>query len=196
MEGRGDRYKLRVRGYPSAADAPVFLEVKRRVGDTILKTRVGVRGDWASVLEDGVTLVLPDKQRAALDNFICHYHLSPMRPKALIRYEREPYFSLIDEYARVTFDRSLSAQRAHDLSLAPEDDDWLYLDHAVAQRGLASSSSTVLLELKFTTLVPPWMQHMVQALDLQRLSFCKYTRAIDALHHVPTSRVPRGGLFH
>lgn len=200
IEDRGDRYKLRVRGYPSAPGAPVFLEVKRRVGDTILKTRGAVQGDWAAVLEpDGPAPAAPGataaKHRAAIDNFICHYRYAPMLPTALVRYEREPYASLIDEYARVTFDRSISFQAATELSLASPRAHWMYLDHATAQRGLAPAASAVLLELKFTTMTPAWMREMVRALELQRVSFCKYSRAIDALRYPPTLRVARAGIF-
>lgn len=137
-----------------------------------------------------------NKQRAALDNFLCHYGYRPMLPTVLVRYEREPYFSLIDDYARVTFDRCISFQAASELTLQPQHDHWTYVDHAVAQRGISPSASAVLLELKFTSVVPSWIRHLVHTLDLQREAFCKYTRAIDALGLVPSRRVARGGLFH
>lgn len=198
IEDAGDRYKLRVRGYPSAGDAPVFFEVKRRVSEAIKKTRGFFRGDWARVLEDTSPAVLAQiepKQRRAIDNFICHYHYTPMQPSVLVRYEREPYFSTVDEYARVTFDRHLSCQRATELTLVPEHDSWTYIDYASAQRGLSFASSNVLLELKFTSLVPSWMRAMVHTLGLQRLSFCKYSRAVDALREVPEARIARAGMF-
>lgn len=193
VEERPDRYKLRIRGYPSAPSAPVFLEVKRRIGDTIRKTRVAIDGDWQRVLVDGVTPSLPPKQRAALDNFICHYHLLPMQPTVLVRYEREPFFSTLDDYARVTFDRALTCQPVTELSMVTDDDAWMPIDHAVAQHGPADSM--VLLELKFTSVVPTWMRRMVQALELPRDAFCKYTRAIEALRGPPLSRVARAGVF-
>lgn len=196
VEERSDRYKLRVRGYPSALNAPVFLEVKRRVEDTIVKTRAAAHGDWTRVLEGVPTMPSSNKQRLALDNFLCHYGYKPMRPTVLVRYEREPYFSLIDEYARVTFDRCVSFQAARELTLQPQHEHWTYIDHAVAQRGTSPMASTVLLELKFTSVVPGWIRHMVHTLDLQRQSFCKYTRAIDALGYVPVRRVARGGFIH
>lgn len=196
IEERGDRYKLRVRGYPSAPSAPVFLEVKRRAGDTILKTRAAAYGDWARVLEAPPPMPSTDKQRVALDNFLCHYLMSPMRPTVLVRYEREPYFSLIDDYARVTFDRCLSFQPASELTLQPRHDHWTCVDHAVAQRGISPTASAVLVELKFTSVAPAWIRHMVHTLDLQREAFCKYTRAIDALGVIPARRVARGGFFH
>lgn len=192
-----DRYKLRVRGYPSLGDGPVFLEVKRRVSEAIKKTRGWFRGDWTRVLHDGtheLLATIEPKQRRAIDNFICHYHLLPMQPSVLVRYEREPYFSTIDEYARVTFDRHLSYQRAGALSLVPEHSGWTYIDYASAQRGFSLASSCVLLELKFTSMVPVWMRSMVHTLGLQRLAFCKYTRAVDSMRFVPEARIARAGI--
>ncbi|MFT3697610.1 MAG: polyphosphate polymerase domain-containing protein [Kofleriaceae bacterium] len=195
MEDAPDRYKLRIRSYPSMGPGPVFFEVKRRVSESIIKTRGSFDGDWVRLLEgdrDVIASVKP-KNRMAIDNFICHYHYLPYRPSALVRYEREPYFSLVDDYARVTFDRSLSFQRAHEMTLIPEHDQWVYVDDAPSQRGTFFHHSAVLLELKFTSVVPNWMRRMVHSLDIPRLAFCKYTRSIDAMRLIPNYRVARAG---
>lgn len=192
-----DRYKVRVRSYPSAREAPVFFEVKRRVGDAVLKTRGGIRGNWQRILLDGIPEVLSEinpSNRRAIDNFICHFHRKPLEPCVHVRYEREPYFSVLDDYARVTFDRSLSYQRATELTVIPPHSNWEYLDHAAGQRGHSSDRSLVLLELKFTNAVPAWMRQMSHTLGLPRLAFCKFTRAVEAMRFVPTERIQRGGL--
>ncbi len=192
-----DRYKLRIRSYPSVKSAPVFFEVKRRVSDAVLKTRGGIRGNWQRVLLDGTPEVLaeiPAKERRALDNFICHFHALPVQPTVHVRYEREPYFSTIDEYARVTFDRDLSFQRATDLTTDPPDEDWTYIDHATSQRSDSPTRSLVLLELKFMNIVPGWMRQMSHTLGLPRLAFCKYTRAVDAMRIPYVTRVARSGM--
>ena len=132
--------------------------------------------------------------RRAIDNFLFHHLRSPMLPSVLVHYEREPYFSRVDDYARVTFDRSLSAQRATKLSLVPEHDRWAHVDDFVSQRGLVPGASAVVLELKFS-IVPGWMRRMVHTLDLHRLAFCKYTRAIDVLRTVPHARIARAGFW-
>lgn len=198
VEDSGDRYKLRIRGYPSAKSAPVFFEVKRRVNDAVFKTRGYIRGNWQRVLMDGIPEVLSeigDDQRRGIDNFICHFFRSPMQATVLVRYNREPYFSLIDQYARVTMDRSLCSQAATELSLEPSDAAWSALDFPIAQRGLDPERSQILLELKFTNMVPGWMRDMVQTLNLQRLSFCKYTRAVDAMRWRPSDRIPRASFL-
>jgi hypothetical protein len=196
MEDAPDRYKLRIRTYPSMGNGPVFFEVKRRVSESIIKTRGSYVGNWQALLErtsPEIQATVSSKNRRAIDNFICHYHYLPYLPSALVRYEREPYFSLVDDYARVTFDRSISMQRSTELTLTPEHEQWIYVDDAVSQRGLAFNTSSVLMELKFTSIVPTWMRTMIHSLDIQRLAFCKYTRSIDAMRLVPNQRVARAG---
>ena len=197
IDDASDRYKLRIRTYPSAGSGgPVFLEVKRRVSDSIIKTRGWFPGDWPRLLDGDASALaqIAPKNRRAIDNFLCHHRYLPFAPAALVRYEREPYFSLVDDYARVTFDRSLAFQPASQLNLIPSDERWTYVDDAGSQRSGYDARSAVLLELKFTNVVPHWMRRMVHTLDLQRLAFCKYTRAIDAMRMVPNLRVPRAGL--
>lgn len=197
IEDASDRYKLRIRSYPSAGPGgPVFFEVKRRVSDSIIKTRGAFAGDWPRLLDGDASAIaqIAAKHRRAIDNFLCHHRYLPFLPAALVRYEREPYFSVVDDYARVTFDRCLAFQPASELSLVPAHDCWTYVDDAASQRSSYPSESVVVLELKFTSIVPNWMRRMVHTLDLQRLSFCKYSRAIDATRRVPNLRVARAGL--
>src|SRR3989337_1509240 len=53
-EGIRNRYKLRVRFYDAAEDSPAFLEVKRRVANTIYKQRAAVAKPAAeSLICDG-----------------------------------------------------------------------------------------------------------------------------------------------
>jgi hypothetical protein len=198
IEDSPDRFKLRIRNYPSLAGGPVFFEVKRRVSDSILKTRGHYRGNWQDILHGATPEVLATidaKQRKGIDNFICHYHKLPMQPTALVRYEREPFFSTIDEYARITFDRSVSYQRAIELTLDPPGDYWTYIDNAEIQRGTRPASSAVLLELKFTSVVPGWMRNMVNTIGIQRLAYCKYSRAVDSMRFQPERRIPRFGFL-
>ncbi len=198
IDDASDRYKLRVRGYPSSGESAVFFEVKRRVSESVRKTRGWFNGPWQQVLLDGTPELLATiepRHRPGIDNFICHYHRSPMLPRCIVRYEREPYMSLIDEYARVTFDRRVTYQAATELSLVADHDTWSPMDDPTSQRGMGPSGSDVLLELKFTNMVPGWMRKLVQTLGIQRLAFCKYTRAVDSMRLVPGRRIPRAGMF-
>ena len=197
LDQAADRYKLRIRTYPSMAGSPVFFEVKRRIDDSILKTRGHYRGAvWQDVLHGATPELLASidpKQRKGIDNFLCYYYRLPMEPVAIVRYEREPYFSTIDDYARITFDRNVSCQRTSELSLQAPSDYWTFIDDAITQRGNRPASSAVLLELKFTAMVPGWMRSMVHTIGLQRMAFSKYGRAVDSIRLRPESRIPRFG---
>jgi hypothetical protein len=116
-----------------------------------------------------------------------------LRPFTLVRYEREPYFSNIDDYARVTFDTCIRAQVAADMSFASRERGWRALDDAVTQRTL---DSMIVLELKFTTHVPLWLVHIVERLGLTRRAFSKYGTAIRAFYAPvdPADPSPRRGL--
>jgi hypothetical protein len=189
IENEAVRYKLRVRMYPGGA-SPVFLEVKRRVDDVIVKSRAAIRGDWRSILETGDLTAVPEDQRRAAENFVTYYQTSrggPLVPTVLVRYEREPYTSLVDDYVRITFDRKLSYRAATELAFDPDARSWTPIDDPVAMR-VAPAHSAVVLELKFSATVPRWLGQIVRRLELARLSYCKYTRAVDSMLHRPLSR--------
>jgi hypothetical protein len=174
-----DRIKMRVRGYPEVAGSPVFFEVKRRINDVILKTRGRVPADaWGRLLADPSTPIpdsVKDRDRRAVERFVAIARTTHLRPFTLVRYEREPYFSHIDDYARVTFDTAIRAQRTSEFSFASSPRGWRALDDAVTQRTL---DSLIVLELKFTSHVPIWLVNIVERLGLTRRAFSKYGTSI------------------
>lgn len=173
IENARVRYKLRIRTYPGAPGAPVFLEVKRRVGDAIVKARARVAASaWAELLETGDLARAAPAPLADAEHFLARYHARALVPQVLVRYEREPYASAVDDYARVTFDRQIATQPSSELSLAAGPH-WIPID--------AGAPSPVVLELKFSGRAPRWMVQLVRALELPRLSFSKYARAIETL---------------
>jgi hypothetical protein len=180
-----DRVKVRVRGYAGAPNSPVFFEVKRRVNDVILKTRGKVaRDQWAALIADRTAPIptsVAGKDRAAVERFLSLHRGQHMRPFTLVRYEREPYFSTIDDYARVTFDTRIRAQPTDRASFDAPPRSWRALDDAVMQR---AGDSMIVLELKFTTRVPLWLVRIVERLGLFRRSFSKYGNSIRA-HYQP-----------
>lgn len=181
-----DRFKMRVRGYPHAPRSPVFLEVKRHINDVISKSRgKASRAQWAGMLADPAAPIpaeITGKDRGAVERFLALARTLHVRPFTLVRYQREPYFSKIDDYARVTFDTEIRAQAMDRLSFEPEPHGWRALDDAVTQRAWASM---VVLELKFTTQVPLWLVNLVRRFGLQRGSFSKYGTSIRAFYSTP-----------
>jgi hypothetical protein len=176
-----DRFKLRVRHYPQYPEGPVFFETKRRVNDVISKARGRVpRDTWVELLaHPGPHLpdVVRPRDRAAVERFLALVHTYHAAPVTLVRYEREPWVSVVDDYARVTFDRHVRSQRVQSLSLSADPRGWRAQDHAVLQK---SAASMTILELKFTTAVPVWMVHIVKRFDLSRRAFSKYATSVQA----------------
>ena len=188
IENEAVRHKLRIRTYPGTN--LVFLEVKRRIDEVIIKSRAMLGPEWRDVLETANIDRVPEAQKKAVESFLSYYHasqLGPMVPTVLVRYEREPYTSLVDNYARLTFDRSLRYQVASDLVLHGDDRAWVPIDDPLAMRGSTYTSLSI-LELKFEARAPGWMTRLVKSLELPRLAMSKYTRAVDSMMMRPTSR--------
>ena len=176
-----DRFKLRVRTYPGHPKGPAFLEVKRRVSDVINKTRGAlpktVLGSLLELSAKDLPRLAGDGHAAAVERFLSLVHTYQARPRLVVRYEREAWVSLVDSYARVTFDRDVRCQPAQDLVSAPKPRQWRNNDDALSQQhGLRGSK--VILELKFTSAAPSWMMHIVQSFDLFRAAFSKYGTSV------------------
>ncbi len=172
---QGQRFKIRARMYPDTAPkSPVFLEVKRRCIDVIVKSRAAIPSEgWPHVIEadDRALQSLSHRHRAAAVAFASRVHTYHLEPVVLVEYEREAYVSEVDSYARVTIDRRICVQRATTLALEADPKRWRAVDHCVqtsSHRGLA------VLELKFERRPPAWMHAMVRKLELVRHSFSKY----------------------
>ena len=155
--------------------------MKRRVNDVIAKTRGRFPLKNFPSIMDAPTMDLMDsikpKDRRAVERFLCYSTGHFMRPKVLVRYDREPWMSEIDDYARVTMDYAVRACTATDYSFQPESD-WRYIDDALSMR---EHQSLVILELKFESeRMPMWLSNLVRTLGLNRRSFSKYGRGIEA----------------
>lgn len=176
----GDRFKVRVRCYPGAS-APVFLEVKRRSGDVILKTRIRVPAEsWPGLLRDPGP---SPKVRAFVD--LCERH--DLRPTALVEYRREAWASDIDDYARVTFDTRISAAQAEGWDLDPSRPCWRPIDHPAAT---LTWEPVGVVELKFAGPAPVWMHRMVSRMELTRYAFSKYCNGVNGLLSPADRRQP------
>jgi SPX domain protein involved in polyphosphate accumulation len=182
-----DRFKLRARTYPGK-ESPVFLEVKRRVLDVIVKSRAPVpAASWREVLagNDSALAALPPHVRANALKFLAPYHRHHMRPVLLVEYEREAYISEIDSYARLTFDRKIAVQEQNKLDLDAVPTRWRVIDHRAQTR---TEEPVCVLEMKFERRPPRWMVALVQRLDLIRYSFSKYCYGVTAELTLPDVR--------
>lgn len=185
-----DRYKLRVRRYPDAPQSPYFLEVKRRVHEVQIKSRAMVGNDWADYVSDPFVATERIRTSANIERFVTRVHAIAARPTIIVRYKREAWMSLVDDYARVTFDREIRGHLADPQRWTfVSDRGWRGCDDPQSQRG--GNEALTLLEMKFTTRVPTWMVGLVENLGLERRSFSKYGRLVEAFFLPPEERTPR-----
>jgi len=174
---RGDpeRLKLRIRTYPR--HSPAVLELKRKASDVIDKTRVVVDRKLAEEAACGLAPARDDtpEARRFLNRFGLIVAKAGAGPTLHVRYEREAYSSVVDEYARVTFDRRIAAQRASGWDLEPDPRNWCeFDDHWLPEY----RNRSVVLELKCQSSVPYWISDLVRRNSLSRRSFSKYSTGI------------------
>lgn len=189
---QADRFKMRARVYPGSKTSPVFLEVKRRVLDVILKTRAPVpAAAWRDVLagRSGALDALSPASRQGALRFLGPYHRHHLVPMMLIEYEREAYVSEVDSYGRLTFDRDILVQPARGLDFEADPGRWRAVDHRARTR---TGEPVCVLELKFERRPPAWMSALVRRLDLVRYSFSKYCYGVAAELTLPELRVAAG----
>ena len=179
------RFKLRIRTYGKGGSAPVFLELKRKVGGVIIKSRSKMTMAEYGGENDGKPIVLYPEIAPVLKNPVDnHYFLEysrvarqiAARPKMLIRYIRESYFGANDDYARLTFDRRICYRptRSWNLPGIEEMDGWRAMD---TQTALNRPFAGYIFELKAMRDAPEWMTELVERFNLTTTGFCKYATA-------------------
>ncbi len=170
--GDPDRLKLRVRTYSETS--PAVLELKRKYSEVTEKKRVVVERKCVddAVRGFGMPIDSNPQGREFLDDFSLIAAKFGAIPMLNIRYEREAYRSLVDEYARVTFDRKIGAQCAFDWDLLGDSENWIEFDHYWGEN---VPPSPVVLEIKCHALVPWWITELVRSHCLYRRSFSKYS---------------------
>jgi hypothetical protein len=171
--GEKNRFKLRMRWYHETAEAPVFVEIKKRVDQIVLKSRCRVEADIAERIvstlprprtrADGCAYMAP-----AVDEFVANCRRARAYPMLLVRYWREAYESRGPDPVRVTFDTDLEYAVAPAGSLGREQVDWR-----------PTPLEGAILEIKFTELLPSWVRMMIRDLQLQKESIPKYCLSID-----------------
>ncbi len=184
--GLKNRIKLRIRFYDSDWERPAFLEIKRRVNETICKARTMISRDvvrqmlcrqWASP-SGGASAGSVDygsRQIEVQQQFAYLQAVARARPLLYVSYIREAFVAVDDGPLRVTFDRQLRA------TLYEGEDRLTVPSRGNPPHTRSLPPESVVLELKFNRACPQWMQKMVRVFNLHRRSLCKYTICADAL---------------
>jgi len=174
--GERNRFKLRIRYYDDNPDSPVFFEVKRRINEAIVKQRARVRREAVHSLLIGESPTRDHlqswhpQQWVDLLDFWRLVETIEAAPRAHNAYLREAYVNAGKASVRVTIDRAVR--------LGPEFGGDLPI---VLENGVEVYAGFVILELKFTELMPTWMIEMVRGFDLTRSGAAKYGMGVSLL---------------
>lgn len=182
-----NRFKLRMRYYDESPNTPVYLEIKRRVANCILKQRCALQKAAAPYVVAGQMppekLICSDgaKQRVALVNFVNLVARLNASPRALVTYLREAYIDPINEGVRVTLDREvrIAERTTPDFSL--------HMPEHVQPFG-----NKVILELKFNNRFPNWFGQMTRMLRLSRSAAAKYCEGMASIQRPQFSNWSNG----
>lgn len=169
LTGKKNRFKLRIRSYNDDPETPYFIEIKRRMNNVIIKSRVRVTHDNIASLFSGRHLP-PQKYKVdeqALRQFQLYMHYINARPMIQVRYKRRAYEDDSDNRVRVTFDRWLCYNPASKPVVMFNGTGW----QPHQRRG-------VILEIKFTARYPAWLSRMIKCFDLRAQSVSKYAASI------------------
>jgi len=179
INNKDNRFNMRIRTYGNNPQPPYFLEIKQKSGSVLRKIRgkIGQR-EWPHVLKDPLFLLKETSDQKNCDNISTYIRLAltyNAEPKVFAQYKRKAYFSICDDYARVTFDKSLRYRPENDYIIMPDAESLLPCDHPA----VFGNRGNVVLELKcYTTYVPLWMIDLIRTFQLQRTSFSKYVNAM------------------
>ncbi len=157
--------KLRVRCYGEPSDdAIAFIELKKKFNGVVYKRRVySEQSKVFAYLNDDADTVDRSQILSEIDYFKNSY--DDIKPKVYLSYEREAFFSTLDENFRLTFDFNITA-RDSDVSLYSSSDDMEVL-----------GSDYVLLEVKTVMGMPNWFLEFSSENGIYKTSFSKYGTA-------------------
>jgi hypothetical protein len=171
------RKKLRIRGYNDVnSESLVFLEIKRKYENHISKNRAPLlysNLDNILATQDCEKYLLKkknylDAQKDA-SNFFYYSKIKNYSPVVLVTYDREAYYSKHDSTLRITFDKNL---RSFPFPVTST----LY-EEACLKRAMPNQ---FILEIKFFSGFPQWLQKILQRFGLNRQAISKYTICVDS----------------
>jgi hypothetical protein len=178
VHGEKSRFKIRLRFYDDNPDTPVFFEVKRRVGDCIIKQRAAVRKNQAAMLvagqypEPGHLMNPKPSHLVAVQKFSELMQGLGAQPKLHVAYLREAWVSSDNNFLRVTWDRDLRASIEHHVRLTTQ---MLAPTRTYLH---PNDNDPVILELKYTHHFPEWYRDLVCLFNLVQSGAPKYCGSI------------------
>jgi hypothetical protein len=171
VEGFRDRSKLRIRGYNDlTGNSEVFLEVKKKVGNRIIKSRHKIPfTNLCSLLQGNMRTLLNGKEphAEAAASFLYHLKKDGYKAVNLVAYEREPFFGKFDRNVRITLDKNIRTRL------------FANIDELFSESGLQPVwKGHFILEVKYLDdEMPTWIRSIIQEFELTHQALSKYAEA-------------------
>lgn len=157
--------KLRVRSYGVAnPDSTVFIEIKKKFNGVVYKRRINLNEKTATNYLVGHIPLLNQSQISKEIDYLMNVY-GNVEPSVLLSYDREAFFSKIDQNFRMTFDENI-LMRDYDLSLTS----------GIYGRSYMPEGK-VLLEVKTVFGIPKWLLCFLSGNKIYKTSFSKYGNA-------------------
>ncbi|MBN1804211.1 MAG: polyphosphate polymerase domain-containing protein [Sedimentisphaerales bacterium] len=170
IQGRKNRFKLRIRCYDDDIESPCFFEIKRRINNIIHKDRARLSKQLVqkTVHENYVQNSLCKREQDTLRQFQFYLQILRGRPIVLIRYMRQAFEENAVNRVRITFDRELSFKAVSRPEVTLNGTGWQPVP-----------IDFVILEIKFTSKYPLWLSTMVKIFDLEQSAMSKYVSSVQ-----------------
>lgn len=183
LSGIDHRFNMRIRSYGDTPQFPYFCEVKHKTMGIVKKRRAKIFEDnWNEVFQDKIIMPPSGRdfwsdEKDYKNHFLRLAFVHNAEPKIFTQYRRKAYASVVDDYARVTFDRDLRYERRETYDLTPMENGLSHYDSPTK----FNPETNIILELKCTTQVPKWFLDLIQTFQLTRTSFSKYVTGIQEI---------------
>jgi hypothetical protein len=170
------KYRLRVYSYTETGySEPLYLELKGRDGDLVIKHRVrlpvvefhnGISGG-GSWLRNLLYETAPGNYVA--ERFIAQSFRYRLAPSVITEYHRSAWEDKDHSDFRATIDTATTAYRTS----------WNGLPEGIPVQIIPDGS---IVEIKFKYRIPFWFQRLIREMDLTRISVSKFQRAVEAVY--------------
>ncbi|UXR64678.1 polyphosphate polymerase domain-containing protein [Bdellovibrio bacteriovorus] len=186
-------FNMRIRSYGDSPRPPYFFEIKYKLRDFVRKKRAKIDTmDWVDIVEWGnIPSDMEPGSLGNLEDFLFMKQTYNVGPVILTQYRRKAYLSVVDDYARVTFDRDLRFQEMDYWCVNPQEENLSHYDHPAS---FEEPGCNVILELKCEKKIPLWMVDLIRYFQLEQGSFSKFGNSM--LTHLQMPEVLRPGILY
>lgn len=173
VDGIKIRKKFRLRSYDKQLNSkiPIFLEMKGRVHDRIIKKRLLIdRNDlkYFEKLNNLEELYKKYNKNTLIKDFIYDVKKKKIKPKIIIDYNRRPLINKFGLYFRLTFDSDLITSKSNHL----------FYNKDKSNFALQYKPGNSILEVKFERSIPAWFHRIIQSYNLNRRSISKFVLGV------------------